>query len=90
MGAEGALLVTESRIVRGMPPAIQPVDPIASGDCLHAGIVTALAAGEGFADALRSGVAAGTVNALYAGGAQFPYDHYRDVFRQTRIEVEPV
>lgn len=89
IGAAGALLVTERLIVRGMPPAIQPVDPIASGDCLHAGIVTALAAGKDFAEALRSGVAAGTVNALYAGGAQFPYDHYRDVLRQTRIEIEP-
>lgn len=90
MGAAGALLVTESRAVTARPPAIQPVDPIASGDCLHAGLVTALAAGKDFAEALRSGVAAGTVNALYAGGAQFPYDHYRDVFRQTRIEVEPL
>ena len=90
LGGEGALLVTENRIVTGSPPAIQPVDPIASGDCLHAGILTALAAGKDIAEALRCGVAAGTVNALYAGGAQFPYDHYRDVLRQTRIEVEPI
>ncbi|MCY3914545.1 MAG: 1-phosphofructokinase family hexose kinase [Chloroflexi bacterium] len=90
LGAEGALLVTENRIVRGRPPAIQPVDPIASGDCLHAGIVTALAAGKDIAEALRCGVAAGTANALYAGGAQFPYNDYRGVLRQTRIEVEPL
>ncbi|MCY4063368.1 MAG: 1-phosphofructokinase family hexose kinase [Chloroflexi bacterium] len=90
LGAEGALLVTENRIVTGRPPAIQPVDPIASGDCLHAGIVTALAAGKDIAEALRCGVATGTVNALYAGGAQFPYGRYREVLRQTRIEIEPL
>ena len=89
LGAAGALLVTESRIISAMPPAIQPVDPIASGDCLHAGIVTALAAGKDIAEALRCGVAAGTVNALYAGGAQFPYERYEDVLRQTRIEIKP-
>ena len=89
-GAEGALLVTENRIVSARPPAIQAVDPIASGDCLHAGLVTAMAAGEDIAEALRSGVAAGTVNALYAGGAQFPYARYREVLRQTRIESEPL
>ncbi len=90
LGAEGALLMTKNQIVRGRPPAIQPVDPIASGDCLHAGIVAALAEGKDIAEALRCGVAAGTVNALYAGGAQFPYDRYRDVLRETRIESEPV
>jgi len=90
MGAEGALLVTENRIVYGKPPAIQPVDPIASGDCLHAGIVTALADGMDVAEALRCGVAAGTVNALYAGGALFPYDRYRDLLRETRIEMAPL
>ena len=87
LGADGALLVTESRIVKGTPPVIQPVDPIASGDCLHAGIVTALADGKDLAEALRCGVAAGTVNALYAGGAQFPYEHYQKILRDTRIET---
>ena len=71
LGADGALMVTEDldQAAQAIPPVIQPVDPIASGDCLHAGMVTALAAGEEYAKALRRGVAAGTVNALYAGGA---------------------
>jgi len=87
LGAEGALLVTERLIAKGTPPAIQPVDPIASGDCLHAGIVTALADGKGLAEALRCGVAAGTVNALYAGGAQFSYEHYQEILCKTRIDT---
>ena len=87
LGADGALLVTEGLIAKGRPPVIQPVDPVASGDCLHAGIVTALTRGDDFTEALRCGVAAGTANALYAGGAQFPYDHYLKILRNTRVET---
>ncbi len=86
LGAEGALLLTQDGIVKATPPRIQPVDPIASGDCLHAGIVTALARGESQAEAIRSGVAAGAVNALYAGGAQFTYAHYRRMLSETRVQ----
>ena len=87
LGAEGALLAAEGVVVKGTPPAIQPVDPVASGDCLHAGLVTALADGKGLGEALRCGVAAGTVNALYAGGAQFSYAHYLEILRDTRIDT---
>lgn len=87
LGAEGALLVTSEVIAKATPPAIQPVDPVASGDCLHAGMVTALARGKDFSEALRWGVAAGTVNGLYAGGAQFPFAHFQEILRQTRVET---
>ncbi len=87
MGAEGALLIAEDFVAQGTPPVIQPVDPIASGDCLHAGLVTALVAGKDFTEALRWGVAAGTVNALHAGGAQFSYRRFREVLAKTRVEV---
>ena len=89
LGAEGALLAAEGMVAKATPPKIQPIDPVASGDCLHAGIVTALADGAGMAEALRCGVAAGTVNALYAGGAQFPYSHYQEILRKTRVETIP-
>ncbi len=86
LGAEGALLVSGKLAVKATPPEIQVLDPVASGDCLHAGIVTALADGVDLAEALRRGVAAGTVNALYAGGAQFPHTHYLEVLAETRVE----
>ena len=89
LGAEGALYFAKDRILQATPPRVQPVDPIASGDCLHAGIVTALARGESAAAALRSGVAAGTVNVLYAGGAQFSYRHYQQILSQTRVQTLP-
>lgn len=89
LGAEGALLAKENLLVKATPPTIQPLDPIASGDCLLAGIVTALAEGADFPEALRRGVAAGTVNALYAGGAQFPYSRFLEILEDTQIEILP-
>ena len=86
LGAEGALLFAKDVYLKATPPRIQPVDPIASGDCLHAGIVTALARGESYDEAIRSGVAAGAVNALYAGGARFAYSHYLEILSETRVE----
>ena len=86
-GAAGALLVADDLVAQATPPAIQPVDPVASGDCLHAGLVTALAAGADLAEALRRGVAAGTVNALHAGGAQFAYDRFLEILSETRLEI---
>ena len=87
LGAAGALLITHELAAQAVPPAIQPVDPIASGDCLHAGMVTALAGGATPEQALRRGVAAGTVNTLYAGGAQFPYAHFERILARTRLEI---
>ena len=87
LGAAGALLIADDLAAQATPPAIQPVDPVASGDCLHAGLVTALAAGADLKEALRRGVAAGTVNALYAGGAQFAYAHFLEILSETRVEI---
>ncbi|MCY4147230.1 MAG: hexose kinase [Chloroflexi bacterium] len=87
LGAAGALLITNELAAQAVPPAIQPVDPIASGDCLHAGVVVALTAGAAAEQALRQGVAAGAVNALYAGGAQFPYSHYQSILAQTQVNI---
>ena len=89
LGAKGAVLATENLQVVATPPAITPRDPVASGDCLLAGIVTALANGADYAEALRHGVAAGTVNAMYVGGAQFPYDHFLQILNQTRVTILP-
>lgn len=87
LGEDGAMLVSKEVTAKATPPEITPVDPVASGDCLHAGIVTALANGDDFTGAIRAGVAAGTVNVLYAGGAQFTYAHYQDILAQTTVDI---
>ncbi len=87
LGADGAMLVTKDGVTKATPPIITPVDPIGSGDSVLAGLVTARANGDDFPEAIRAGVASGTVNALYAGGAQFPFEHYQTILSQTTIET---
>ena len=87
LGADGAVLVTKDLVAKATPPPITPVDPIGSGDSVLAGLVTARSKGDDFVEAIRAGVASGTVNALYAGGAQFPYEHYQRVLKETTVEV---
>ena len=87
LAEDGALLVSAELVAKATPPQIQPLDPVASGDCLHAGIVETLAKGEDPVEALRRGVAAGTVNALYAGGGRFSFAHYQEVLRDTAVEL---
>jgi tagatose 6-phosphate kinase len=87
LGADGAMLVTQDLVAKATPPQITPVDPIGSGDSVLAGLVTALAEGDDFTEAIRAGVASGTVNALYAGGAQFPYEHYQTILAETNVEI---
>lgn len=87
LGKDGALLVSADLVAKATPPQIQALDPVASGDCLHAGIVESLARSEDHVEALRRGVAAGTVNALYAGGGRFTYAHFQEILRQTAVEL---
>ena len=85
-GAQGAWLLTAKVVAEATPPRIQPVDPVASGDCLHAGIVVAMQQGCAADEAIRRGVAAGTVNALYAGGGRFTLARYKNVLKNTTVE----
>ena len=67
----GAVLArVEGRAYRAIPPRVDPVNPIGSGDCLLAGLVDAYLAGLGPEATLRRGVAAAVANALVwdAGG----------------------
>ena len=89
LGEDGALLVSADQVAKATPPQIKALDPVASGDCLHAGIVEALARGEDQLEALRRGVAAGTVNALYAGGGRFTLAHFQEILGQTTVESLP-
>ena len=90
LGAEGALLVADGLVAQATPPVIQ------SGGSgrqwrlpARRAWSAALADGADPLEALRRGVAAGTVNALYAGGAQFPYAHFLEILNQTRVASGP-
>ena len=63
-GADGAILITAEATLRARPPAVQAVNTVGGGDALLAGFVSAWASGASDAQALRSGVAAGSAAAL--------------------------
>jgi len=67
LGKDGALLLTEDAAYLAVPPKIEVRSAIGSGDALLAGVAYKLAQGEDFKEALRFGVAAGTVTATKPG-----------------------
>jgi tagatose 6-phosphate kinase len=63
-GAGPALVLALGRHFRALPPSIEPVNPIGSGDCLLAGMTDGLLAGLEPEPLLRHGLACAVANAL--------------------------
>ena len=62
-GEHPLFVLGEGRTLRIVPPRVSVVNPIASGDCLAAGLAWALARGRSMLESLRLGVAAASANA---------------------------
>lgn len=67
MGADGAMLVTESIVKKLSPPPVKRKSTVGAGDSMVAGIVLALANGIILENAIRYGVACGTAATLNPG-----------------------
>jgi fructose-1-phosphate kinase PfkB-like protein len=67
LGSRGAVGVHADKVIEVIPPRIEAVCPIGSGDALAAAFVWARARGDNFPDALRWGVAAGTASTMLPG-----------------------
>ncbi len=74
-----------SGIIEAVPPRIEAVCPIGSGDALAAAFAWSRARGDDFADALRWGVAAGTASALLPGLQFADFARTKEMFE--RVEV---
>lgn len=66
-GPEPVLGLLDGTEVRCEAPPVRPADPHGGGDSIMAGIAAGLARGDGLSDALRLGVAAGTLNVTRRG-----------------------
>ena len=64
LGAAGALVACKAGCFHVMPPAIDEVNPVGSGDALVAGFALGLAGDKPIEDTARLGVAMGTANAM--------------------------
>jgi 6-phosphofructokinase 2 len=68
LGRDGAVLIERAGDVTWyLPPVVEAVSTVGSGDSMVAGIVAGLARGEALVDAVRGGVAAGTAAVLTPG-----------------------
>ena len=85
LGAYGAVLVSETERWHAQPPPVRTMSSVGSGDAFLAGLVTGLECESGFSEALRRAVAAGTANALSAGGGQFAMADFNRLLRETAI-----
>ena len=88
LGSRGAVGASARGIVEVVPPSVEVVCPIGSGDALAAAFTWALARSGDFADALRWGVAAGTATATLPGLRFANLDQTREIY--ARVEVHEV
>jgi len=84
MGGHGAVLAAPEGRWHVAAPPIETSSAVASGDSFLAGLLSAWTSGRALPEALCWGVAAGTANALAAGGARFTRAQFDSVLAQVR------
>jgi 1-phosphofructokinase family hexose kinase len=82
LGAAGAFLRTKEERWHAQGPSVHVVSTVGSGDSFLGGMVNALDRGSDWEDALRDAVAAGTANALSAGGGRFMMQVFQEIRKQ--------
>jgi 1-phosphofructokinase family hexose kinase len=87
LGSAGAVLATRTGRWFAKGPQIRVVSTVGSGDSFLGGLVSALDEGADGTEALRSGVAAGTANALSAGGGRFAFADFQRIREQIQIQA---
>jgi 6-phosphofructokinase 2 len=87
LGSRGAVGASAEGVFEVIPPRVDVLCPIGSGDALGAAFVWSMEKKKSFAEALRWGVAAGTASAKLPGLNFAPFDQTRAIYKQ--VEVRP-
>ncbi|WP_232697331.1 1-phosphofructokinase [Brevibacillus daliensis] len=87
LGGDGALLVTDSTILKADIPAIRVVNPVGSGDAMIAGCLHAFANEGSIDEALRYGCATGMANALEEETGKVDPDLVKDLASKVVIRT---
>ncbi|MDD3576730.1 MAG: 1-phosphofructokinase family hexose kinase [Halothiobacillus sp.] len=85
LGSDGALLVDGKYKYYAHAPAVHVHSTVGAGDSMIAGLITALARGEGPAEALRLGLACGSGTAEKPGTGLFDYNQMQTLLRQVEV-----
>ena len=86
LGSRGALLVTKEGRWQGTCPPVRVVSSVGSGDAFLGGLASALDAGRSWPESLVHAIAAGTANALSAGGGQFTLQEFEEILAHVQIQ----
>ena len=86
LGSRGALLATKEGMWQAQGPHVNVISTVGSGDAFLGGLVSALDIGKDWSDALRNAIAAGTANALSAGGGQFTLQEFEEIRQQIQVQ----
>jgi tagatose 6-phosphate kinase len=86
LGKEGAVMMTEAGAWHAVPPAIQSVSNVGSGDSFFGALTVALERGLPPPTTLAWGVAAGAANAMSAGGASFALETFQELLQRVVVE----
>ncbi len=84
-GARGAVLANAKGVWEAVPPAVEVVSALGSGDSLTAGFVWAWEQGWSHAEALKWGVAAGAANATVYGSGFCTRDQIFEMAARTAV-----
>ncbi len=85
LGARGAIGSSPEGVFEALPPRIDALSPIGSGDALGAAFTWSMEKKKPFAEALRWGVAAGTASAKLPGLNFANLDQTRAVYKQVEL-----
>ena len=88
-GAEGIFIVTSEGGFRCIPPEVEIVNTVGSGDSAVAGIAFGLETGLSLEEATRLGVACGTATAMADGTAKGQIEEIKGVLPRVKIEDLP-
>lgn len=83
LGADGALLVTESAVLKGEAPSVTVASTVGAGDSMVAGMTGLLAQGASAEEALREGIACSAATVMQPGTELF----HKETVDRLRSEV---
>jgi 1-phosphofructokinase family hexose kinase len=87
LGSRGVVAVDDRQSIEALPPRVDAVSPIGSGDALAAAYVWAVSKKKDFADAVRWAVAAGTASAKLPGMELANLEQTKEVYKSVEVRV---
>lgn len=86
LGSEGAVLICQEGIFRGIPPKITAVNTVGCGDSMVGAFAVAMLREYSPQKALAHAVAVATANALSENTGDFEYSKFETIVKQVQIE----